>query len=107
MDDREWELREALNAHLEGLTEQDFRSKARDAARDYGWGESADRQRAAMVEAGMMQEFARMETDPHPWIKTFDVSYVAIQATGPDPDYLKHGWSLIEAGPSWRIWRKD
>jgi hypothetical protein len=107
VDDQEWESREALNAHIEGLSEREFRSKARDARRPYGWGESADRQRAAMAEAGMMQEFARMEGDPRPWIKAFGVSYVAIQATEPDPDYLKRGWSLIEAGPYWRIWRKN
>ena len=107
VDDREWELREALNAHIEGLSEQDFRSKAHDAATVYGWGESADRQRAAMAEAGMMQEFARLDDDPQPGIKAFGVSYVALPVSGPDPDYLKRGWSLIDAGPYWRIWRKD
>lgn len=104
--DREWESREALNAHLEGLSEQDFRSKARDAGRSYGWGESADKQAGARVEAGMMGEFAAAD-DPRPGIKKFGVSYVAIPATRPDPDYLKRGWTLIEAGPSWRIWKKD
>jgi hypothetical protein len=105
--DREWESREALNAHLEGLSEQDFRSKARDGGRSYGWGESADPQSGARVEAGMMHEFAAMKNDPRPGIEMFGVNYVAIQVTRPDPDYLKRGWSLIEAGPYWRIWRKD
>jgi hypothetical protein len=106
IDDREWASREALNAHLEGLSEQDFRSKARDAGTSYGWGESADKQAGARVEAGMMGEFAALD-DPRPGIEKFGVSYVAIPAARPDPDYLKRGWSLLEAGPSWRIWKRD
>ena len=107
IDDQEWESREALNAHLEGLSMQDFQSEASDARRSYGWGESADPQKGLLVEAGMMQEFARMESDFRPEIKAFGVSYVAIKATRPDPAYLKRGWSLMETGPYWRIWRRD
>ena len=104
--DREWESREALNAYLEGFSEQEFRNEADDMRRDYGWGESADPRKGAIVAAGMMQEFARVASDPRLAIETFGVRYVAIQTTRIDPYYLKHGWSLIEAGPYWRIWER-
>jgi hypothetical protein len=32
---------------------------------------------------------------------------VVLRSNWPDPDYLKRGWSLIEAGPYWRIWKKN
>jgi hypothetical protein len=107
IDDREWESREALNAYLGGFSEQDFRSKASAMGKSYGWGQSADPQIGATVEAGMMREFARMKGDPRPGIKAFGVRYVALQTARPDPDYLKRGWTLLEAGPYWRLWRKD
>ena len=107
IDDRELESREALNAYLGGLSEQDFRSKAKAMGENYGWGHAPDPLRGAMVEAGMMREFARIKSDPQPGIKAFRVRYVALQTTRPDPDYLKRGWSLLEAGPYWRIWSKD
>ncbi len=107
IDDQEWESREALNAYLEGFSEQDFRSRASAMGEQYGWGRSANPLKGAMVEAGMMREFARMKCDPQPGIKGFGVRYVALHTARPDPDYLKRGWSLLEAGPYWRIWRKD
>jgi len=55
----------------------------------------------------MMREFARVKGDPQPEIKLFRVRYVALQTTRLVPDYLKRGWSLIEAGPYWQIWSKD
>ena len=105
--DREWESRQALNAHLEGLSFQEFQAQANEAGRLYGWNESADRQKGAMVAAAMMQEFARMDTDLRPEVEALGVAYIAISATRPDPDYLKRGWSMIESGRYWRIWKKD
>lgn len=37
LSDQEWEAREALNAHLEGLSEQDFHKQAIHLASGYGW----------------------------------------------------------------------
>jgi hypothetical protein len=62
----------------------------------YGWGQSADPQIGATVEAGMMREFARMKSDPRPGIKAFGVRYVALQTARPDPDYLKRGWTCLK-----------
>jgi hypothetical protein len=107
LNDHEWETREALNAHLEGLSEQDFRKEARNYARSYGWGESADPQESLMVEAGMMREFMRMEYAPEFETEASGVRYVALQAEQPIPAYLKHGWSLVEAGQYWRIWTRS
>jgi hypothetical protein len=106
IDNREWAAREALNAHLQGLSEQEFRSKAHEAGTRYGWGESADKQAADRIESTMMREFAAT-SDPRSALNKFDVSYVAIPTARPDPDYLKPGWTLIEAGPSWRIFQKN
>jgi hypothetical protein len=106
LSDQEWEAREALNAHLEGLSEQDFRKKAIHLASGYGWGESANPQKSLSVEAGMMREFRKMEDPSEMETEASGVRYVALQAGQPDPEYLKHGWSLVEAGPYWRVWSK-
>jgi len=107
LSDQEWEAREALNAHLEGLSEQDFRRQAIHLASGYGWGESANPQKSLMVEAGMMREFRKMEDPSELETEASGVRYVALQARQPDPEYLKHGWSLVEAGPYWRVWTKS
>jgi hypothetical protein len=107
LSDQEWEAREALNAHLEGLSEQDFRRQAIHLASGYGWGESANPQKSLMVEVGMMREFRKMEDPSELETEASGVSYVALQARQPDPEYLKHGWSLVEAGPYWRVWTKS
>ena len=107
LSDHEWEAREALNAHLEGLSEQDFRKQAIHLASGYGWGESASPQKSLRVQADMMREFTRMEDAPELETEASGVRYVALQASQPNPAYLKHGWSLVEAGPYWRIWTKS
>jgi len=107
LSDQEWEAREALNAHLEGLSEQDFRKQAIHLASGYGWGESASPQKSLRVQADMMREFTRMEDAPELETEASGVRYVALQASQPNPAYLKHGWSLVEAGPYWRIWTKS
>jgi hypothetical protein len=107
LSDQEWEAREALNAHLEGLSEQDFRKQAIHLASSYGWGENANPQKSPMVEAGIMREFMRMENPSALEAAASGVSYVALQGGRPDPEYLKHGWSLVEAGPYWRVWTRS
>jgi hypothetical protein len=103
IDDREWESREALNAYLEGLTDQDFQGRARAIGANYSWGQSADPLMGAKVEVEMMREFATVNRDPQPGIKAYGVRYVALPTSRRDPDYLKRGWTLLEAGPYWRI----
>jgi len=107
LSDQEWEAREALNAHLEGLSEQDFHKQAIHLASGYGWGESANPQKSLTVEAGMMREFRKMEDRSELETEASGVRYVALQAKQPDPEYLKHGWSLVDAGPYWRVWTKS
>jgi hypothetical protein len=107
LSDHEWEAREALNAHLEGFSEQDFRKEAKNLASGYGWGETANPQKRLMVETGMMREFMRMKNAPELKTEASGVRYVALQASRPNPAYLKPGWSLVEAGPYWRIWTKN
>jgi len=107
LNDRDWETRTALNARLEGLNESEFHEKALAAARSYGWGESADRQMADLVENGMMRAYAQTGTDLDAEIRRFDVRFVAIPVARPAPDYLSHGWKPIEPGPQWRIWERE
>jgi hypothetical protein len=107
LNDQEWEAREALNGHLEGLSEQAFHKQAIHLARGYGWGESANPQKSLMVEAGMMREFRKMGNPYEVETEASGVRYVALQTGQPDPEYLKHGWTLVEAGPSWRVWTKS
>jgi hypothetical protein len=106
LNDHQWETREALNAHLEGLSEQDFRKRAKSYARSYGWGQSADPQKSRAVEAGMMREFMTMEDAPTLEKEATGVCYVALQAGDSEPAYLGHGWRLVEAEPYWRIWTR-
>lgn len=107
LSDRDWELRTALNARLEGLSEAAFRKQADGDSRNYGWGESAAPHVRERVTNGMMRAYARAGADLGAEIPRFHVRYVAIPFTRPDPDYLKHGWSQIESGPSWRIWERE
>jgi hypothetical protein len=107
LSDQEWETREALNAHLEGLSELDFRKQAFHLASGYGWGESVNPQKSLSVEAGMMREFRKIESPSELDAAASGVRYVALQAARPDPEYLKHGWSLVEAGPYWRVWSRS
>ncbi len=107
LSDQEWEAREALNAHLEGLSEPDFRKQAIHLARGYGWGESANPQKSLSAEVGMMREFRKMEDPSALEAAASGVRYVALQAGQPDPEYLKHGWSLVDAGPYWRVWTRS
>jgi hypothetical protein len=76
-------------------------------ASGYGWGERAKPQKSLMVEAGMMREFRRMETPSELEDAAFSIGYVALQVERPGPEYLEHGWSLVEAGPYWRVWTRS
>jgi hypothetical protein len=55
----------------------------------------------------MMREFRKMEDRSELETEASGVRYVALQARQFDPEYLKHGWSLVDAGPYWRVWTKS
>lgn len=106
LSDSAWEFREAFNAHLLGLDEDEFRNKAIVGARGYAWGESDPRDRQK-VEQDLMRAYTELDNSPDSLIKKFDIGYVAIPATRPTPDYLKRGWTLLVAGPFWHVWAKE
>jgi hypothetical protein len=107
LNDRQWETREALNAHLKGLSEAQFRREAQSAARLYGWRQSAGEPQPLMVEAAMMREFVRTEQVLQPETERLDVGYIALRPGHQGLAYLAHGWSLIQAGPYWQIWKRE
>jgi hypothetical protein len=106
LSDSAWEFREALNAHLLGLDEVEFRQKAIAAGRRYAWGES-DPRNGQKVEQDMMHAYAELDNPSDLLINKFNIRYIAAPVARPTPDYLKRGWTLLVAGPVWRIWAKE
>jgi hypothetical protein len=106
LGDSAWEFREALNAHLLGLNQSEFRQQATILGQRYAWGES-DPSNSLKVEDDLMRAYGELDNSPDSLISQFHIAYVALRVGQPTPDYLRRGWSLLMAGPFWRVWAKE
>lgn len=104
LSDREWELREALNAHLLGLDRSEFQREASADGRRYAWGQSGDPRNGQKVERDLMQAYSQLDATLDQMIYEFDISYIAIPVARLRPEYLRHGWRLVVPGPGWSVW---
>jgi hypothetical protein len=57
--------------------------------------------------AELMHQYDAVTQEPSQFIDRYRIRFVALPATQATPAYLATGWTLIQSGPSWRIWEKE
>lgn len=70
--------------------ERDFRDPVR-------WKAAAERVRTA---------YRSYAEDPMAGLDRYGIGYVALPVGQADPGYLSRGWTLVQSGPHWKIWKR-
>ncbi len=102
-DNHQWELRAALNAYLEGTDRAEFQKAAQRAAVTSYWDNP---QVQPEVIAAFMRDYDEISLDPDPFIDQFGVRYVALVAQGARSGNLRTGWTMLQPGPYWQVWKR-
>jgi hypothetical protein len=106
--DAEWETRVALNGYMKGASRSEFLGQVTDFTGSYIWGpwSTGEVPMSALIE-DLMHQYDVVTQGPSQFIDRYHVRFVALPATQAMPTYLETGWTLIQSGPSWRIWEKE
>jgi hypothetical protein len=100
----EWHERRVLNDLILGRTraEADALDKS-----SQGWGPwCRDPELRRRTVAECLTDYDRFAADPAAAFLRFGVRYVALPAGQVAPDYLRSGWTQLQAGPSWQLWER-
>jgi hypothetical protein len=104
VDNAEWRSRFALNVFLNGTTDRAvFQKKANDELEGGLW---TVRKITPELMAPFMNTYDQILRDPNKFISAYAVRYVALPVARRAPDYLRNGWTLIQAGPYWQLWER-
>jgi len=105
--DAEWEMRVALNAYLLGASRSEFLEQVKDSTRQQVWGPwSMGEVPTSALIAELMHQYDAVAQEPIRFIDRYQVRFVALPVLQATPIYLQTGWTLIQSGPSWRIWER-
>jgi hypothetical protein len=114
ISDADWYQRIALNAILMGQDRRAFESwsKERFAVRPPdkpSWGPwTRDAEDSARRIHAVMDAYDAVSKNFENTLELYDVRYVGLKSGSRLPAYLSGaGWTLIQEGPTWRIWKRS
>jgi hypothetical protein len=108
LDNREWDMRVALNAFIAGQDRAAFEAAQTSWAASARWGPWA-RNAALRGErvARRLGAYDAVAGNPDAALDRFAVSYVAIPARQAPPSYLRTRWTRVQDGPYWQLWARN
>ncbi|CAN5907240.1 hypothetical protein BH23PLA1_BH23PLA1_41710 [soil metagenome] len=111
LHDEEGDERRALNQFLLGRDHHEYAAEETRWIEASHWGRwaasrSTPEERRERIDRSIAA-FDRVTADLEAALDRYEVDYVALPSDQPPPAYLQEGWSPIQRGPYWNLWRRD
>ncbi len=112
LTNQDWMERIALNIYLQAGRDEVAQKRVLDAYMgrqerihsELPWTLPAGRER---FRARLRQDLVDLQRHPQRWLRRYHVRYAGLAAGPALPQYLRHGWRLIVAGPRWQVWERS
>jgi hypothetical protein len=106
-DDAEYDERETLNQYLLGIDRAAYEATLRAPIVGPGtWYRLRDPGRRERMIADRLAYYDAIRTDPAKVLDRYRVRHVALPVGQTPPPDTRVGWTLLERGPSWFVWRR-
>jgi hypothetical protein len=107
VDDFDLYHRIALNAYVSGASRASFEAEQIELLNHLIYGvEMRDPVRRLYRLRSRLAWFDLVASAPEAHLDAYQVRYVALPANTPRPQALDSGWSLLQDGPSWKVWQR-
>lgn len=107
VDNREWDVRAALNGFLRAQTPASFRAEQAaffDSEPLGPWARKPSLRTDRV--AHRLACFDAIQANPPEWFERFQLRYVGLPAAQLRPAYMNSSWTRIQDGPHWQIWER-